>query len=131
MTADMPPVFFDLWFRLICGFMIGAALGSFATMLAYRLPRHMSIVTPDSHCPSCKTRLRPRDLVPMLSWLSARGKCRYCGAAIGARYIRIELTTALACAAATAMMGFTPTLAVVYAGIIVVVVSATGYGTKS
>lgn len=82
-------------FKAGAGLLIGAALGSFVTMLSYRLPRGLSIVRPPSNCPACQTRLAPRDLIPILSWLLAKGRCRSCGAKIGARYPLIELTVAL------------------------------------
>jgi leader peptidase (prepilin peptidase)/N-methyltransferase len=84
-----------MWFRFALGFIVGAALGSFGTMLAYRLPRRLSIVAPRSHCPSCQTPLGVKDLVPLASWLATRGRCRHCGAKIGAQYLKIELATSL------------------------------------
>jgi leader peptidase (prepilin peptidase)/N-methyltransferase len=80
-----------LWFRILGGLLIGAALGSFTTMLAYRLPRRLSIVHPPSTCPSCCARLGVRDLLPIFSWLLSGGRCRHCSAPIGARYLVIEL----------------------------------------
>ncbi|MDD3372003.1 MAG: prepilin peptidase, partial [Alphaproteobacteria bacterium] len=41
--------------RFAFGFVLGAVFGSFGTMLAYRLPRGLSIVRPRSHCTSCGT----------------------------------------------------------------------------
>jgi leader peptidase (prepilin peptidase)/N-methyltransferase len=105
----------DPWVRSIFGFVMGAILGSFATMLVYRLPRHISIVLPRSHCPSCKTVLGVRDLVPIFSWIAMRGRCRHCHAQIGVRYPAIELVCSLACVLATRMIGFSPLLAVAYA----------------
>lgn len=105
MPTDIPPPFDAVWFRFLLGFIVGACLGSFATMLAYRLPRQISIVMPRSHCPSCKTTLTPRDLVPILSWLLNKGRCRHCHAPIGARYLRIELAVSIACGLMGAMIG--------------------------
>jgi prepilin signal peptidase PulO-like enzyme (type II secretory pathway) len=100
------PLFPDaLWIRFAAGFIIGAVLGSFATVLAYRLPRRLSIVSPRSHCLSCNTVLGVRDLIPILSWLSTRGYCRHCNAKIGIESFIIELVTSLACAAATVVFG--------------------------
>src|ERR1700680_2308111 len=96
---DIPPPLDTLWFRLIAGLAIGLALGSFVTMLSYRLPRRLSIVHPGSSCPKCKTRLKARDLFPVLSWVFSNGKCRYCNVKIGARYPLIELVTAIGCMA--------------------------------
>jgi leader peptidase (prepilin peptidase)/N-methyltransferase len=47
-----------------------------------------------SRCPACRTPLRAADLVPLLSWLRLRGRCRYCGAALGAWYPLVELAAA-------------------------------------
>ncbi len=59
-------------------------------MVIYRLPRQESIVFPGSRCPRCQHRLGVADLIPILSWLLLRGRCRYCRAAISARYPLIE-----------------------------------------
>ncbi|MDD4617013.1 MAG: prepilin peptidase [Alphaproteobacteria bacterium] len=105
----------ELFLRLLFGFLIGSVLGSFATMLTYRLPRKLSIVTPRSHCPSCKTTLGVRDLVPVFSGIASKGKCRHCGAEIGTRYIKIELLLSFSCALVTGAMGFSAWLVVPYA----------------
>jgi leader peptidase (prepilin peptidase)/N-methyltransferase len=73
----------------------GAVVGSFLNVCIYRLPRGESLVHPPSHCPTCDARLRPKDLVPVLSYLSLRGKCRYCKTRISPRYAVIEAITAL------------------------------------
>ena len=122
MNFDIPPPLDAAWFRFAFGFFLGGILGSFATMLAYRLPRHLSIVFPRSHCPSCNTTLGARDLVPIFSWLWARGHCRHCHAKIGIQYLAIEFATSLACAAASVIIGFTPLLLIAYAAIVAIVV---------
>jgi len=83
------------WYIGLVVFIYGAVVGSFLNVLIYRLPRGLSIVKPRSHCPNCKTELRARDLVPLLSFLWQRGKCRYCGARISWRYFWVELATGL------------------------------------
>ena len=113
-----PPPFDALWFRLLAGTIVGLALGSFVTMLSWRLPRRMSIVTPRSHCPKCREVLGARDLVPVLSWVASGGRCRYCGTKIGVRYPLIELATAAASMAAFALIGFRPLLVAALAGIV-------------
>ena len=75
-------------------FIAGAILGSFATALAYRLPRGENWVTERSRCPACGAQIRARDNVPILSWLLLRGQCRDCGEPISARYPLAELTLA-------------------------------------
>ena len=89
------------------GLVTGLTLGSFVTMLSYRLPRRLSIITPGSHCPACKTPLKPRDLVPVLSWVVQRGNCRYCGTFIGWRYVLIEIVLAFTATVAFIIFGFT------------------------
>ena len=75
--------------------LLGAVIGSFLNVCIYRIPREESIAFPPSHCPHCLHRLGPFDLVPIISWLLLRGKCRYCAGGISARYPIVELITAL------------------------------------
>lgn len=102
--SDIPPPFDAIWFRALVGFIVGMALGSFGTMLWYRVPRQLSIISPGSHCPQCKTPLRAADLVPLFSWLWTRGKCRHCGMPIGSQYLIIELIIASVCALIVALI---------------------------
>jgi len=77
---------------------IGLVLGSFATALAYRIPRDISIVTKTrSECTSCGRALTFIDLIPLFSWLFLKGRCRTCKAKIGIRYPLIELGTLVIC----------------------------------
>lgn len=73
----------------------GAVVGSFLNVVAYRLPRRESLVSPGSRCPSCGTSIRPYDNVPVLGWLLLRGRCRACNAHIPARYPLVEAITAV------------------------------------
>lgn len=70
---------------------LGPAMGSFAALLAERLPRAEPVVAARSACRSCGARLGARDLVPILSWLALRGRCRHCGAPIPARLVQAEI----------------------------------------
>lgn len=74
---------------------LGLLIGSFLNVVIWRVPRGESIVSPPSHCPGCDRPIRPRDNIPVISWLLLRGKCRDCGIAISARYPAVELVTAL------------------------------------
>lgn len=81
-------------------FLLGLCLGSFANALIWRLhiqskakSKKYSISKGRSMCPSCKHDLSAKDLVPVLSWLSLRGKCRYCHKPISGQYPLVELTT--------------------------------------
>ena len=75
---------------------LGLIIGSFINVLVYRVPRDESIVYPASHCPECKHPLKWYDLIPLLSYIMLRGKCRYCGHKIPVRYPIVELVTGLA-----------------------------------
>ena len=70
--------------------LIGACIGSFLNVVAYRTPRGMSVVWKSSHCPQCGHDIRARDNLPVLGWLLLRGRCRDCGAAISPRYAIVE-----------------------------------------
>jgi leader peptidase (prepilin peptidase)/N-methyltransferase len=76
---------------------LGAIVGSFLNVVAYRLPRQESLVVPASHCPKCHTPVRPYDNIPILSWLFLRGHCRTCGSSISVRYPLVESLTAALC----------------------------------
>ena len=65
--------------------LMGMAVASFLNVVADRVPRGQSIVSPPSHCPICAHELRARELVPVLSYLALRGRCGECGAPIPRR----------------------------------------------
>jgi leader peptidase (prepilin peptidase)/N-methyltransferase len=73
----------------------GLCVGSFLNVVAFRLPRGESLVSPGSHCPGCGTPVRAYDNVPLLGWLLLRGRCRSCGEPISPRYPLVEVLTAL------------------------------------
>lgn len=94
-------------FLLFFTFLFGLICGSFLNVCIYRLPRGESIVFPPSHCPSCQKRLRAKDLVPLLSFILLKGKCRYCGEKIHWRYPLVELINGLGWVAIIYFCGFT------------------------
>ena len=79
---------------------LGAVIGSFLNVVAYRLPRHESLVKPASHCPGCGTSVKPYDNIPVLSWLLLRGRCRSCSQPISPRYPIVEALTGALCVGA-------------------------------
>lgn len=79
----------SLYFMII-SFVLGSVFGSFYNVCIYRIPENLSVCNPTSHCYNCNTRLKPIDLVPILSWLFIGGKCRYCKNSISPRYALIE-----------------------------------------
>lgn len=80
-------------------------VGSFLGTLVQRLPAGAPVVVGRSACPHCGARLRVADLVPLLSWLAARGRCRHCGHRLGAFYPLIELAAAAVALAAVLVLG--------------------------
>lgn len=73
--------------------LFGAVVGSFLNVVAYRLPRRESLVSPGSRCPSCGTAIKPYDNIPVLGWLLLRGRCRSCRHPISPRYPAVEAMT--------------------------------------
>lgn len=75
--------------------LLGLLIGSFLNVIIYRVPRGESIVLPGSHCPQCGHALQAMELIPVLSFLVLKGKCRSCQARISWRYPVVELLTGL------------------------------------
>ena len=82
--------------------LLGLVLGSFCNVCIWRHISGESIVCPPSHCPQCGCRLRPWELVPLLSWLALRGRCAHCRQPISLRYPLVEA----ACAAIAALLAW-------------------------
>lgn len=76
-------------------FIFGSIIGSFLNVCIFRIPKEESIAFPPSHCGSCNHNLKPLDLIPILSWIFLRGKCRYCGEKVSIQYPIIEGITGL------------------------------------
>lgn len=72
-------------------FFAGASVYSFLNVVIYRVPRGESFVTGRSYCPSCGHILGALDLIPVISFLFLKGKCRYCKTKIGVRDTLIEI----------------------------------------
>lgn len=78
-------------FYLIIFFIFGTYFGSFYTVVGLRLPKHIDFIKGKSHCDSCKHTLSLLDMVPILSYLFLRGRCRYCGIKISPTSTYMEL----------------------------------------
>lgn len=72
-------------------FLFGLVIGSFLNVCIYRIPKKENIVTTRSHCMHCGYELKWYDLIPLLSWVLLRGKCRKCGTKVSIQYPLIEL----------------------------------------
>jgi leader peptidase (prepilin peptidase)/N-methyltransferase len=92
--------------EIVVAGLFGGLVGSFLNVVAHRVPRGESIVSPGSRCPNCGSPVKPYDNLPVLSWLILRGRCRNCGTPISPRYPLVELLTALVFAAVVAVRGF-------------------------
>ena len=80
---------------IIMLFCMGTVFGSFFTLAVYRIPLKLDITHERSFCPNCNHRLEFIDLIPIFSYLSLKGKCRYCGKPVRIRYLLLELTSGL------------------------------------
>lgn len=87
--------------------LIGAAMGSFISLVTYRLPRGEMIGLTRSTCTSCKGVLGFKDLLPIFSWAWWRGKCRQCRVPVSRRYPLIELACAVGAVAVVFVYGIT------------------------
>jgi leader peptidase (prepilin peptidase)/N-methyltransferase len=80
---------------LIIFFILGLFMGSFYTVVGLRLPKHESFIKGRSHCDSCNHELSFIDMIPIISYLFLKGKCRYCKKEISNLSTYMELFTAI------------------------------------
>ena len=78
------------WIEYLYIFFLGTAIGSFLNVVIYRIPKGESIVFPASHCPNCKRKIKPYENIPIISYVSLKGRCAGCKKTISARYPLIE-----------------------------------------
>ena len=90
---------------VVLGAVLGLAVGSFLNVVVWRVPRDESVVRPPSACPACGHPIRPRDNVPVVSWLLLRGRCRDCDVPISVRYPLVEATTSVLFALVVGWLG--------------------------
>ena len=105
-------------------FAIGASIFSFLNVVIYRLPKHRGFTKGKSMCTTCGHELSYNDMIPIISWVSLKGKCRYCGAKVSARYTVVEALGGAAAVAVTLLLGINwkALLAFIVSGILAVVV---------
>lgn len=116
------------WFIVALIGLLGLAIGSFLNVVIYRVPREESILFPASHCPTCRTPIKFRHNIPLVSWLALKGKCAYCQGRIAVRYPLVEAGTAALFVGITLSFGLTLQLpAYLYlaaVGVVVVMIDA-------
>jgi len=92
-TIVNPPI---LLFLSLLFFILGSVVGSFLNVIIDRFATNRSVTKGRSYCESCKKTLGPIELVPILSYLFLRGRCRHCKAQIPPRILLVELGCAIA-----------------------------------
>ncbi len=80
---------------LIIFFLLGLAIGSFLNVIILRIDELSTVLYDRSHCPKCKKILAWYDLIPFLSFVLLRARCRYCGGKISWQYPLVEIGTGL------------------------------------
>jgi leader peptidase (prepilin peptidase) / N-methyltransferase len=96
----------------ILSFIYGILLGSFYNVVGLRVPKKISIVTPQSSCPTCDKQLKPFELIPVISYMLQKGKCRGCQSRISPIYPIFELLTGILFATAPLVIGWSGELVV-------------------
>ncbi|MCR5213427.1 MAG: prepilin peptidase [Eubacterium sp.] len=86
-------------------FAIGVSVFSFLNVIIYRLPRKMQFTLGNSMCTTCHHKLVSKDLIPIISWISLKGRCRYCGEKISPRYMIVEFIGGIAAVLWTMIFG--------------------------
>jgi leader peptidase (prepilin peptidase)/N-methyltransferase len=84
-----------LYFYYIFIFLFGLAIGSFINCFVYRLEKQESFLSKSSYCPKCRHKLEWFDLIPLISFVLLKGKCRYCQKEISFRYPVVELAVGI------------------------------------
>jgi leader peptidase (prepilin peptidase) / N-methyltransferase len=83
------------WVWGTLAFVVGACVGSFVNVVAYRMPREISVITPRSFCADCNRPIPWWANIPIFAYLGLRGRCVMCGARIPFRHFMAELALAV------------------------------------
>lgn len=103
---DFPHMGWEIFFG-IAAFIAGMCIGSFLNVCIYRIPLEKSIVFPPSGCPNCGNKIKSIDLIPVVSYILLKGKCRDCKHPISVQYPIVELLTGILWLLAFLKYGFT------------------------
>lgn len=82
-----------IFLKFIFMFCFGTILGSFFSLCVERVPKGERVLSSNSHCTNCHSQLKHYDLIPLLSFIKLKGKCRYCNEKIDIQHIIIEILT--------------------------------------
>ena len=100
--VNWPGAASPLW--VILFFIWGSMVGSFLNVCIHRMPLDLSVVRPRSHCPKCNYSIPWFLNIPIITWISLRGKCKNCGEPISIRYLLVEVFTGLTFATSWALI---------------------------
>lgn len=115
---------------LIIFFVFGSVLGSFYHVLATRLSKGLSIISPPSHCENCNHKLNWYELIPVLSYIIQGGKCRECKSKMSISYLLIEICTGILFAVCFHVFDFTTELLIALifvSSLIIIIISDIEY----
>ncbi|SDN58946.1 prepilin peptidase [Alkalicoccus daliensis] len=110
-------------FWYIYFFLAGLVLGSFYNVVGLRLPQKESLVHPRSHCTACGHTLSPWELIPVVSYILLRGKCRSCGEQVSLIYPMFELASGVLFVWSFHVFGFSAEtiVAVLFASLLIII----------
>lgn len=118
-------VIMTIWF-----FIMGIIFGSFYNVIGLRIPKGQSIIFPASHCPNCNKKLGFFELIPIISYIFQKGKCKHCAQQISIIYPIFETVCGLLFALAYLSFGFSGELIIALTFIsmlVIIVVSDSKY----
>lgn len=109
---------------LLIFFIFGSVMGSFYHVIATRLSKGGSIVSPASHCEKCQHQLKWYELIPILSYIFQGGKCRKCHTKLPISYLLIEICTGILFAVCYHVFGFTLELitAIIFVSSLIIII---------
>jgi leader peptidase (prepilin peptidase)/N-methyltransferase len=123
-SQNWPAVSSPFWIVVL--FVFGSMVGSFLNVCIHRMPRDLSVIRPPSHCPKCSYSIPWFLNIPIITWLTLRGKCKNCSESISIRYLLVEVFTGLTFATTWAVIAQRSTgLALAYCLILAAFIVAT------
>ncbi|MBL3845939.1 prepilin peptidase [Bacillus cereus] len=115
-------------FTYVYALLAGMVFGSFFMVIAMRVPLGESIITPRSYCHYCKYVLKPKELIPIISFCMQRGRCTNCKRKISILYVVFELVTGMICLLTVYMIGVERELIIVLSLFsLLLIISVTDY----
>ncbi|AIE78649.1 prepilin peptidase, type IV [Bacillus cereus] len=115
-------------FTYVYALLAGMVFGSFFMVIAMRVPLGESIITPRSYCHYCKYVLKPKELIPIISFCIQRGRCTNCKRKISILYVVFELITGMICLLTVYMIGLERELIIVLSLFsLLLIISVTDY----